>query len=218
MSQVYNGLPDIMEASEALSRLENGYLSELSQLLVKYGLQSRIGISLVHRHFTLAQEEQLVDLISAQGENVVSSVFRNGLPDNQIVKDYNLRVPDFPTIVPSKFIVRQSGLIPYEYSCVQKEQAKAFNTLDRLDSAFITGWVETLERLGIVDILGLTLLEGTEGTSLSLEKSYPDRRVSISCQEVGEMGDYIPSAWYIASDGEPTVCWGCSDCISEGED
>jgi hypothetical protein len=212
MAGIYNNLPDILEASAALNRLEHSNLLELSLLLTKYGLQSRFGISLVHRHFDLAEGEELVDLISVQTRDIISTVFTNGIPDDRLVDEYNLLVPRSPTIVPSMLLVRESELIPYEYNCAEADTAN-LRSEDKLDEAFLSEWVKMLEKLGMPDRFGLAVLDDNQRTP-RLEKSYRDKRVNITreCSE-GDLGSHVPTVWYVAGDGAPAVCSGCN-CAS----
>lgn len=60
MAAVYNSLPDIEEASSTLRDLDDGILRGLSHVLLKYELNTHFGISLVHKHFDLEDENELV--------------------------------------------------------------------------------------------------------------------------------------------------------------
>jgi hypothetical protein len=207
----YNSLPHIQEASKALNDLDDDYLSLIDQILIKYDLQSSLGITLVHRHFLLEDDEQLIELKCSQSDDVVSSVFKNGVPDDQVLSGYNLLIPQYPTIVPSVFIVRQSGVIPYEYCCVEKEEANKlhFDILDRIDDEFCAEWVTTLERLRMVDKLGLAIID--ESTNGRVEDIYPNQRVSVYREyRVGERRDEgVSTLWTVAGDPKRS-CNRCS--------
>lgn len=63
MASLYNGLPGIAEASKMLEEHDTSVLLVLSNLLIKYQLQSRFGVVLVHKHFDLVDDsEKVVDL------------------------------------------------------------------------------------------------------------------------------------------------------------
>jgi hypothetical protein len=211
MPNIYNSLPDIASAAQALDCLEQGFLSELSLLLIKYDLQSRFGISLVHRHFELNDdEEQLVELSG------ISSVFKNGVPDSTILHEFNLHLPDSSMIVPSMFIIRDTGLFPYEYGCTGQNDAKVTNDmLSQIDDRFFSEWTDSLARQGLTDKLGLAIMQlstdGGLGPVRLVEQTYADRRVSVSRKSFDneDMSAYIPGVWFVGPDSQPRVCYGC---------
>jgi hypothetical protein len=200
-SLLYNSLPHISEASQTASRFEDASPPELSQLIVKYGLQSHLDITLVHRHFDLeGDHEQLVEL------DGVTSVFRNGVPDCQIVDQYRLQLPSRYAIVPMTFIVRKNGLIAYEYSCGESEDTRDVNNIARsIDRTFIVHWVEILEHLDLMDKYGLAVSGGDR--KRIFEEFYQDKRVMVNFDEetinTAELTAAITTAWHVTEEGEP---------------
>ena len=196
----YNSLPPVEEASKALNEVGYDYLSILGQLLIKYGVQSRLGISLVHRHFRLEDDEQLTRVRVRQSDEVISTVFKNGIPDSQIVKDYDLLIPESSKLVPSMFIVRHSGIIPYEFCCIEEEDANIlyFNTLSRIDDDFVSEWVTILDECKMGDRLGLAILN--DNSTCAVEAMCSDKRVRIfrQCAIGGDKTEYIPTVWMAA--------------------
>lgn len=193
----YNSLSNIKEASKALTEFDEDCLSILGGILIKHDLHSYLGISLVHRHFSLEEGEQLIGLRSFQGNDIVSSVFKNGNPDSCVLNDYNLVIPQCATIVPSLFLIREAGVVPYEYSCTEREEAEKefLSVLGRIDKKFCAEWVTMLERLHMVDQLGLGFLDDT--TDGGVEDIYMDKRVSVYRRyRVGEDRDkVVPTMW-----------------------
>lgn len=210
MPSIYNSLPDILEASNTPLRLKAHLLSELSQLVVKYRLQSRTRIVLVHRHFTLGDNEQMVSLMGFHRE--ISIVFTDGVPDPQIIAEYNVDFPQVPSLLPSKFLIRESELIPYEYSCGEQGNVKDWD-ITQVDKAFLAEWTQTLQRSGTETCFGLTLFENVASV-LQLEHSFQHNRVSVTqpSLNVEFMDDFVPTVWSVSDDGEPSVCSGCRTC------
>jgi hypothetical protein len=198
---LYNSLPHISQASQTARRFENTSPPELSQLILKYGLESRLDITLVHRHFDLEDDhEQLVEL------DGVTSVFRNGVPDCQIVDQYHLQLPNCYAIVPTTFIVRNTGLIAYEHSCGESEHTRDVNNITRrIDQTFIMHWVEILEHLDLMDQYGLAVSGGDR--KRIFEEFYEDQRVMVNFDEdavnTAEVTAAITTAWHVTKEGEP---------------
>jgi hypothetical protein len=209
----YNSLPPIEEASKTLNEVQGDYLYMLGQLLVKYGVQSRLGISLVHRHFRLEDDEQLIRLRVRQSDEVVSTVFKNGLPDSRIVKDYNLVTPKSSKLIPYMCIVRESGIVPYEYCCTEEEEADIlyFNVLSRIDDDFLAEWTTILDRLQMVDKLGLAILE--DNPVIRFEALCSDQRVTIckpgQVTTGSDESQYITTVW-MASGSPLEKCSSCT--------
>lgn len=214
MFPIYNELLTIQDAFKDLSiERINAVLIELSQLLMKYRLHTYFGIALVHRHFTLEDDEQMVDLTS--GENIVTSVFKNGIPCGHVVTKFNLRIPSSLTIVPSRFIVCESGLLGYEYTCTDEQQAYVSNNIvNNIDSKFFSDWIDLLDRYGMYNKFGLMALQADE-LVFRREESYNMERLSVHRRDISGMSKCIPTVWY-AGDGAPKVCRGCDHCDESG--
>jgi hypothetical protein len=212
MATLYNTLPRVQDASEALEGLGQKPLTELGLLLTKYGLQRQFGICLAHKHFDLENnKEQVVDLKDTNGNFIVSSIFTNGEPDFVIVKNYHLDLPELPEIIPSKFLVHESGLIPYEYCCIRKEEDEPAIHINP-DATFLLDWVGVLERSDMRDKLGLALLQDDRTTGV--ERSYPSLRLNITTVMRGNITDYTPTMWHVGEGGEIVTddwCIACSD-------
>jgi hypothetical protein len=153
---VFNRVPSVGEAFQAIAEIEASVLPRVATLLVKYGLQRRFNITLAHRHFSLLSDtEKVVELQSPSGWHV-SSVFKNGSPDPTIVRRYNLDIPKSPSIAPHTFLVDDDRLLPYEFSCVDKEDAERMHTNCVLDREFLASWTRVLAEHHVERRLGLT--------------------------------------------------------------
>jgi len=212
MSLIYNGLPSINEATKLLTAVDlTRLLSELSQLLIHHRLNAYFGIVLVHRHFILSKNEQMVAV--KDGENMVTSVFKNGLPDRQVFPQFNLSVPSVLTIVASSLAVRKSGLLAYEYKCTNDAGACAQREIMKsINSSFRAEWVDILERFEVDNGFGLIVLED-ENIEFKREELYPKERVSVHRRIMGKQMEAeimdIPTVWYSSGRGPVTVCQSC---------
>jgi hypothetical protein len=201
MAHIYNSIPHIEEAARCLPDLQSSVLPQLNNLLTNYDLESKFGVVLVHRHFDLVDaEEQVVDL-KGPG-TIVSSVFKNGQPDSQIVNEYALEVPEVYTIVPAKFIVRDE-LVPYEYMCVPKEEERAYTSHTQdLPIEFLREWYIILrnycaeDKMGLADLLTADDENGTEHTD-------HERRLNIvTLSEYLGGANYVPTLWQPQGDSK----------------
>lgn len=209
MSHIYNRIPLIEEAALSLSALQIFVLPQLKSLLVKYHLEFDFGIVLVHRHFNLNNvEEQVVD-VKGPG-TLVSSVFSRGRPDPEIVRDYNLEVPDPFAVVPAKFLVRDT-LIPYEYKCVPKDQEVLYSSRTKnLPQSFLKEWFIILgkyyaqDKLGLVDMLTEEDIDGFEWSDSA-------RRLNIvtTRTDFGKHVNYIPTLWQSHANSTPARKCAC---------
>jgi len=213
MSLIYNGLPSgIDQATKLLTAVDlTRLLSELSQLLIYHRLNAYFGIVLVHRHFILSENEQMVAV--KDGENMVTSVFKNGLPDRQVFTQFNLSVPSVLTIVASSLVVHKSGLLAYEYKCTNDAGACAQREIMKyINSSFRAEWVDILERFDVDDGFGLIVLED-ENIEFKREESFPKERVSVHRRIIGKKSEAetmdIPTMWYSSGRGPVTVCQSC---------
>ena len=193
MAHIYNRIPHIEEAARSLPVLQSSVLPELNNLLADYELESRFGVVLVHRHFDLTDsQEQVVDL-KGPG-TIVSSVFKNGQPDSQVVNEYELDLPELYAIVPTKFIVREE-LIPYEYMCVPKDEERAYNShTQSLPGSFLKEWNLILRNYCAEDKMGLDVL--TDADEYGTEHTDLERRLNIvTLSEYLGDGNYVPTLW-----------------------
>jgi hypothetical protein len=205
MSPIYNSLPHINEAAKRLPYLQSSVLTELKALLVDHQVEAQFGIVFVHRHFTLQEVEQVVDLTGPG--TVVSSVFHNGQPDSKVVEEYHLQVPDHFAVIPVRFLVREE-LIPYEFKCVSKDEESSFREhVENLSQSFINEWFGILQRNDAVDTMGLVDLS-TETAIDGLEISDAERRVSLitTNPEMMEGMESIPSVWQTQLENPVRAC------------
>jgi hypothetical protein len=100
----YNSLPGLFEARDQFESAQSSdVLSELGQLLVKRGVQNMLGVTLLHNHFLLEQDEKLV-IVDSVAVPVSTKVLGIGASSWRFVKE---------------------GIAPYEFI---RSDAKVFLT------------------------------------------------------------------------------------------
>lgn len=214
MASVYNELPGIFEASKAIKQNDENFWRALSSLLLNYRLQRRFGVALIHKHFNLTDDsEKVVDLRSADGNRIVSSVFRNDAPDRHIVDEFALDIPATPAVVGTLFLAREHAVVPYEYSCVSEEKGREYlQSIEDLDETFLAEWVALLGRNGLSGRLGLAILEDNclqDEYSIWFERTDINKKVNIVSRESDGESSWLPSMWYAKDNGGFVVLLGC---------
>ena len=221
MTLIYNELPSIDEAIKTLSAIDlTRLLSELGQVLIKYGLNACFGIVLVHRHFILAEDEQMVEL--KDGEKLITCVFTNGIPDAQVVNKFNLHVPSLPEVVGSSLVVTKSGLLAYEYRCTTDSRAREqLEIMNGVSLDFRADWSDVLEKFGMENRFGLIALED-EDLRFRCEESFLNERVSIHWDIVNRGSSdepmETPTVWYASDLGHLMECRKCQHSDDGSED
>lgn len=187
---MFNRIPEAHEAAHDFSHIESHILPSLARILICHGLNAHFNICLPHRHFNLIDDsEQVVGLPNLTGQSIYS-VFTNGHPDENILKDYGLVMPETPALVPTNFLVLQHELVPYEYSCTEQNDSHALQCPE-VSPEFFNSWHEILTKHGVIEALGLSLKTDND---LTLQICDPRRRVDSS--------ETLPAS--IPPDGFPT--------------
>jgi hypothetical protein len=172
----------------------------LAALLVHHGLHSEFNICLAHKHFQLfSPSEKVVQLYSVNGLSV-SSVFKDGAPDPAIVRQYNLHVPEVPSIVPATFFIDRGTMVPYEFRCVERGSAEQLymNKAGMIKKEFLESWSRIVTEIGIDDGMGLAVrgnYDNSPDPALMLQKCNPHLRVDVRMK----WEDKAPGSYTVAA-------------------
>jgi len=212
--ELYNSLHDMVECDPLVPTLEIEVIPRLLDLVRKYNLDETVGISLAHKHWDLrSDDEKVVDL--ENHSHTISSVFTNGKPNPQTLQSWNLFVPESPAIVPSKFLVRGSDMIPYEYDCVDSNEATSrLARIEALPAAFLEQFTALAALSPMPEIMGLTVLP-SGGVPDQWESSYVKSRLNVSTFGVNNSPDFhgVATLWLVDNDG-PIKCKKCGQYTS----
>jgi hypothetical protein len=81
-----NHLLDIHDV-EARNENETVAFSEMREVLRKYGLEKKYGITLLHKHFDLAEDEVLVEYTDIENRTLTSMPIKVGtIPSNVLIE------------------------------------------------------------------------------------------------------------------------------------
>ncbi|PIA12577.1 hypothetical protein COEREDRAFT_36450, partial [Coemansia reversa NRRL 1564] len=96
----YNKLPELHEARNALHKRTDYllHLKNIGQIFIKHDVQDNFGVILLHKHFEIDKDQNMVELVSNDKTNT-SPIY---------VKIDN-------AISPHSWIIKNGKVIPYEY-------------------------------------------------------------------------------------------------------
>jgi hypothetical protein len=208
--EVYNNLLEIDDCLPHVPDIEEQVIPGMIDLLKTYGLCEKVGISLVHKHWDLANDdEKVVDL--ENDSHSVSSVFSNGKADRQVLQPWNLLIPENPEITPAKFIVRDNAMIPYEYDCVDFTEATyREERIQAVPAEFLHDFTAMKASCDVPEMLGLAVLP-SGGVSEGWEVSDREARLNIVTFGVNNSPDFesVTTVWWAGRDGR-IRCRGCT--------
>lgn len=144
MPNAYSTLPSFFQAQQQLKQ-NNDVLHQLGDVIVKYGLQDKVGVSLLHKHFPLQKDEKIVR--KAHSTSVVAAAEKSNGPF--IPSQWRLfPVGGRSVYAPIEF------LDPGSFSKTAIEQSLSVER----DHEFLTSFATVLKDRGAENIFGLSTL------------------------------------------------------------
>lgn len=184
----------------------------LRDISLKHGMGSLIGVTLLHRHHILREEQVLVEHI-AGGVSTTAPASLNDLSEFLIPHTFELDLDENTKVV---------RLIPLEFLDVRSEGINAIELREvvaQLESntAFTTEICEALVASGTTQLLGLQLIHRESMidrnnnklymSEISTHKFNGDDDVSIITAVTELPPDSVPVFWFIKESS--TYCEGC---------
>jgi hypothetical protein len=147
-------------------------LAELGDVICRHGLHQRVGVSLLHKHFEISDNELVV---------------REFVRNVSYMKPWNIDQlsSPIPYLWKAQISDRRALYYPLEFcDYPQHLKAAARNDLEILNGslAFLTAFANTLADLGLIEIFGLASLRSRDGFVLGpgetlLETTDEERRI-----------------------------------------
>ncbi|KAL3472730.1 hypothetical protein BJX99DRAFT_262046 [Aspergillus californicus] len=189
-SQEFNNLPFLGASNKALeaSSGREALFSDLKVLFARYGVIDRFGITLVHRHFDLNQNEVLVE---SNGTTMPWTT--TGLRDED------------GTIRPHSWAVLRGRLMPFEFYFEPNFASPELSSLDYfsgVDPGFFDEFKSLLQLQNLDTNLGICLLSRCPEPQIELTRERANITFNVSQDEFRS-----------AQDGFIDVVWGCTDAI-----
>ncbi|KAL3438874.1 hypothetical protein BDV09DRAFT_158818 [Aspergillus tetrazonus] len=190
-AEKFNRLPFLSESSEALQSVgdKGALFSDLNALFVRYGVTDLLGLTLVHRHFDVNEDELLVEC--------------NGTTTPWTVPDSVSLCVDDGTIKPQSWAFLHGRLMPFEFFFEPSFSSTGVPSPDPLsgvDSAFFHEFESLLQQRHLDRTLGLCLLSRC-----------PEPQIEIT-RERANITFNVNEGNYRSVKGEFTdVVWACAE-------
>ena len=150
-SQSYNALPSLKAAWDTFKdqRAQVEVEGQIRSLFIDFGVYQQYGLALLHKHFTIEDDERLVEYGPS------ASSWKVGLEDPINASKYEGH------IVPRSYRFMKGATVPYEF-------AFAAEPRENEDLAFFQSLSNMLYRLGLQELFGVRVLDNRD-PQLSLE-------------------------------------------------
>lgn len=84
----WNDLPDIHDVGHALDEKDQLCLEAIQKTLEKHGCLDRFGVTLLHKHFEMAEDEILVESVDEEARKLVTKPVKVDLVRGELDKAY----------------------------------------------------------------------------------------------------------------------------------
>ena len=161
--QIFNSIPDIHDARDAFTAKDGRAFVDtvFIPLVLKYGLEEKVGLGLLHRHFALGNGEKLVEL------NNISTAWD--------VEDDETSSPVGGQILPTAFLIQDGRFMPYEFCFTPINRQPTFKSVDLTDpniQSFLEEFVRAVKDAGLDGYVSLRVSpEGNFDKTLEVTQS-----------------------------------------------
>lgn len=164
--EVFDSLPDVTTAATTVRDKQGEQLirSAVKSLLLKYSLNDKIGVALVHRHFDLKPDEVMVDY------HGVATPWNSALLDH-----YNT----FGSVQPLSWVIVDGKPQPYEFYYSTENAADDTGIFD-LPDAFVAEYETILKAGKLEGYLGLRALRGQPGNGVEGTMEFTQRYATFT--------------------------------------
>lgn len=66
----WNGLPDLGQVDDRLTTNDAACLAAVKEVMAQFGCLARFGVTLLHKHFEVAEDEILAEFVDEQGRRL----------------------------------------------------------------------------------------------------------------------------------------------------
>jgi hypothetical protein len=201
---LFLSLPDFWTAKHSLERTK-GHLKELGTMICRYGLQERVGVSLLHKHFTVYSNEQLVKHFV--GNSAYIRLYPQSIDENIVPYLWKLE-HDEETGVQSFY--------PLEFVDTVQRASRARTDAQKFVSSemFLAEIAAKLCALNLENVFGLCTLHGNSEIVLGdeeilLETTDHVNRVLTLAPAAKTLTETTETSWQFTFDGsgDDTTKW-----------
>ena len=173
----YNSLPGIMESELRFKECRTiDAFGLIGEIFLKYRVQQKLGLALLHQHFALAADEKLVKF------------------GNVAVPWKTAEQGDEPrNVSPTSWRFIKDGVIPYEFGWGSESKVSLDDYTD-----FLAHFSSALQEHGLSEILGLCTLDAFEtGGEPSMEFTSGRANIMLPFDVSPNEGGAVDAAWQI---------------------
>ena len=200
-TQIYDSLKDFVIARENLDRHVKS-LECLGKIICRYGLSDRLGISLLHKHFDLRFDEQLIEKFYENQTQIAPRI-----------------ITDDTTVTPYLWKTDGTSWHPLEF-CITSDLPRQLVELSEQLSTqqdLLTSLAQQLAALDLSVVFGLTLLHRCgltvqPGELLVETTNHQARTFRWAAQLPKASSDLTPTVWKFQANGSKPIVNYCGHC------
>jgi hypothetical protein len=203
----YNTLQDLSEAHDefAARNVQNTVDSQIARLFVEHGVQSQLGLTLLHKHFPVHSGEKIVNY------GAVACPWDTNTMTPEVSRD----------IRPSSWrFTERTALAPYEFEYIMAPSHENILQEEELQ-AFLGKLGIFLDQENLIHLLGVQVLDTVEGEP-GLEFTADRANITLPLKVSGPDGDDgVDALWVFGEElggdeGEKTVYKKCKKkCVKK---
>lgn len=200
-SSAFNTLPSLHDANAEFKERNATEVmnSVLASIFIKHNVDGLLGVQLLHRHFSLGNDERLVDVGNA---SVPWSNVGSGALDSRII--------------PVSWAFKGDLYHPYEFKFIPPTQARGSKELQEptIQEPFLVEFNEALKTHHLQGVLGIRSLKGDFKRP---ELEITNGRSNITFEydsDAAEEDNAIEASWAFGGSGMPGTLSRCSSYCS----
>lgn len=212
---IFDCLNKFSDAKQSLAQHKNT-LGELGTVICKHGLQQKVGLTLLHKHFDLLPHERLIESV---GDNKMYINPVAGV-DEEAILPYLWK---FSSEVSAKNFTQNPSCFPLEFqykSAAKPDDIEAIQAL-MANSNFLEDIAIKLRDFGLEDVFGLSILHReaiaiSEGEVLVETTDHETRCLTLAAVNSRDVckEELTETLWHFTVDKDYDVARECgSHCI-----
>jgi len=173
-SKVYDALPMIRRAHDELEKVEQETFFEIANIFLRHNVQEYLGLTLLHRHFKMSDDERLVENFVERGPPELYSFCTTCTGHDVISKSIPLKSADIDCASPHSWALSASGeILAYEFQVGDHPL--------QIPTAFVEQLATYLKEKRLLGLFGIHAMHrpGSEIDGVLIEINDPDGRTNI---------------------------------------
>jgi len=202
----FNNLPSLHGATtEFASKSGRAFFDDVfAPLVIKHGLESKVGLGLLHRHFRLKRAEKMVEF------NDVSTPWTTTTTTSAESEEEEEEDKGGPhehlggEVLPCAWLLRGGKFMPYEFFYSPMGCRRASVDLDGPDvRAFLAEFVDAAESAGVAGVVALRLYpeyaDCNEALEMTQGRSYITLKRGQYLAPLADRDRFVTTMWFVGS-------------------